>query len=105
MKYRYQLILLGSIEDPIVEEIKSQIILEITNLKLPAGILNIIDRSNWKEDYVGNQPTFSIYFGDKKGNFKDLPIVDKLIEDGTMILPVYYNNFSYEIPKELENQN
>ena len=26
MKYRYQLILLGSIEDPIVEEIKSQII-------------------------------------------------------------------------------
>lgn len=105
MKYRYQLILLGSIEDPIVEEIKSQIILEITNLKLPAGILNIIDRSNWKEDYVGNQPTFSIYFGDKKGNFKDLPIVDKLIKDGTMILPVYYNNFSYEIPKELENQN
>lgn len=46
MKYRYQLILLGSIEDPIVEEIKSQIIFEITNLKLPAGILNIIDRSN-----------------------------------------------------------
>ena len=63
MKYRYQLILLGSIEDSIVEEIKAQIILEITNLKLPEGILNIIDRSNWEEDYVGNQPTFSIYFG------------------------------------------
>lgn len=105
MKYRYQLILLGSIEDSIVEEIKTQIILEITNLKLPEGILNIIDRSNWEEDYVGNQPTFSIYFGDKNGNFKDLPIVDKLIKDGTMILPVYYNNFSDEIPKELENQN
>lgn len=105
MKYRYQLILLGSIEDSIVEEIKSQIILEFTNLKLPEGILNIIDRSNWEEDYVGNQPAFSIYFGDKKGNFKDLPIVDKLIKDGTMILPVYYNNFSDEIPKKLENQN
>lgn len=105
MKYRYQLILLGSIEDSIVEEIKAQIILEITNLKLPEGILNIIDRSNWEEDYVGNQPTFSIYFGDKNGDFKDLPIVDKLIKDGTMILPVYYSNFSDEIPKELENQN
>lgn len=105
MKYRYQLILLGSIEDSIVEETKTQIILEITNLKLPEGILNIIDRSNWEEDYVGNQPTFSIYFGDKNGHFKDLPIVDKLIKDGTMILPVYYNNFSDEIPKELENQN
>ena len=66
MKYRYQLILIGSIEDSIVEEIKEQIILEITNLKLPEGILNIIDRSNWEEDYVGNQPAFSIYFVDNR---------------------------------------
>lgn len=69
MKYRYQLILLGSIEDSIVEEIKAQIILEITNLKLPEGILNIIDRSNWEEDYVGNQPTFSILFWRQKWRF------------------------------------
>lgn len=54
---------------------------------------------------MGNQPTFSIYFGDQKGDFKDLPIVEKLIKDGTMILPVYYNNFSDEIPKKLEKQN
>lgn len=60
MKYRYQLILLGSIEDSIVEEIKAQIILEITNLKLPEGILNIIDRSNWEEDYVG-ESTYILY--------------------------------------------
>lgn len=105
MKYKYQLILLGSIEDPIVKGIKDQIIFEITNLKLPEGILNIIDRDNLEEKYVGNQPTFSIYFGDKKGDFKDLPIVEKLIKDGTMILPVYYNNFSDEIPKKLEKQN
>ena len=105
MKYKYQLILLGSIEDPIVKGIKDQIIFEITNLKLPESILNTIDRDNLEEKYVGNQPTFSIYFGGKKGNFKDLPIVEKLIKDGTMILPVYYNNFSDEIPKILESQN
>lgn len=105
MKYKYQLILLGSIEDPIVKSIEDQIIFEITNLKLPESILNIIDRDNLEEKYVGNQPTFSIYFGDKKGNFKDLPIVEKLINDGAMILPVYYNNFSDEIPKILESQN
>lgn len=105
MKYKYQLILLGSIEDPIVKGIKDQIISEIANLKLPEGILNIIDRDNLEEKYVGNQPTFSIYFGDKKGDFKDLPIVEKLIKDGTMILPVYYNNFYDEIPRELEKQN
>ena len=34
MKYRYQLILLGSIEDPIVEEIKSQIILDFYRFDL-----------------------------------------------------------------------
>ena len=105
MKYKYQLILLGSIEDPIVKSIKDQIISEITNLKLPESILNIIDRDNLEEKYVGNQPTFSIYFGDKKGNFKDLPIVEKLIKDGTMILPVYFNDFSKEIPEELKKQN
>lgn len=105
MKYRYQLILLGSIEDPIVKDIKEQISIEIVNLKLPQEILNIIDRDNLEGSYVGNQPTFSIYFGDKQGNFKDLSIVEKLIKDGTMILPVYYNNFSDEIPKILESQN
>lgn len=31
--------------------------------------------------------------------------VEKLINDGTMILPVFHNNFSDEIPKILENQN
>lgn len=44
MKYRYQLILLGSIENPIIKEIKKQIIFEIIDLKLPKGIINMIDR-------------------------------------------------------------
>ena len=46
MKYRYQLILLGSIENPIIKEIKKQIISEIIDLKLPKGIINMIDRRN-----------------------------------------------------------
>lgn len=49
MKYRYQLILLGSIENPIIKGIKDQIISEISDLKLPQGIINIIDRNNWKD--------------------------------------------------------
>ena len=105
MKYRYQLILLGSTEDSIVKGIKEQIISDITNLRLPESILNIIDRDNLEEEYVGNQPAFSIYFGDKKRSFKDLSIVERLLKDGTMILPIYYNEFSDEIPNELKNQN
>lgn len=105
MKYRYQLILLGSIENSIVKGIKDQIISEIIDLKLPQGIINIIDRNNWKNEYVGNQPAFCIYFGNDNGSFEDLAIVEKLIKDGTMILPVYFNDFSKEIPEELKKQN
>ena len=104
MKYKYQLIILGTREYPIVEEILNQIETKITDLKLPKNILNIINRDNIDE-YVGNQPAFSIYFGDKEGNFNDLDITKKLIEDGTMILPIFYTDFSKEIPKILENQN
>ena len=105
MKYRYQLILLGSIENLIIKGIKDQIISEISNLKLPQGIINIIDRNNWKDEYVGNQPAFCIYLGNDNGFFEDLAIVEKLIKDGTMILPVYFNDFSKEIPEELKKQN
>ena len=104
MKYKYQLIILGTTENPIVKEILNQIETKITDLKLPKNILNIINRDNIDE-YVGNQPAFSIYFGDKEGNFNDLDITKKLIEDGTMILPIFYADFSKEIPKILENQN
>ena len=104
MKYKYQLITLGTTENPIVKEILNQIETKITDLKLPKNILNIINRDNIDE-YVGNQPAFSIYFGDKEGNFNDLDITKKLIEDGTMILPIFYTDFSKEIPKILENQN
>lgn len=105
MKYKYQLIILGTTENPIVKEILSQIETKITDLKLPKNILNIINRDNIDTEYVGNQPAFSIYFGDKEGNFNDLDITKKLIEDGTMILPIFYTDFSKEIPKILENQN
>ena len=105
MKYKYQLIILGTTENPIVEEILNQIETKISDLKLPKNILNIINRDNIDTEYVGNQPAFSIYFGDKEGNFNDLDITKKLIEDGTMILPIFYTDFPKEIPKILENQN
>lgn len=85
MKYKYQLIILGITENPIVKEILSQIETKITDLKLPKNILNIINRDNIDTEYVGNQPAFSIYFGDKEGKFNDLDITKKLIEDGTTI--------------------
>ncbi len=106
MKYKYQLVLLGS-ETPIKQEILDQVKDELKNLGLPEEIIKIIEPSDLDNEYKGNQPAFAIYFGDIDGDFKDLDATEKLIKDGTMILPIYFTEdaFGSEIPKKLENQN
>lgn len=106
MKYKYQLILLGS-DVSVKQEILNQIKIEIEQLGLSEDCIKILKPNDFECEYKGNQPVFAIYFGDPKGDFKDLNITKKLIKDGTMILPVYYNDgaFNNEIPKILENQN
>ena len=104
MKYKYQLILLGS-DVPIKNDILKQIYTKLNHLGLPQDVLKIIDSNNITEEYIGNQPAFAIYFGDINGNFKNLDITQKLIKDGTMILPVFFNSFSSDIPCILNNQN
>lgn len=104
MKYRYQLILLGS-DLAIKEKIINQLNEEIKHLGLPKEILNIIDHHNFSVEYSGNQPSFAIYFGDVDGDFKDLDITQKLIKDGTMILPIFFKSFNSDIPRILSNQN
>ena len=106
MRYKYHLILLGS-DVPIKQDILSQINKELVHLGLPEDFIKIIESADLERVYKGNQPAFAIYFGDEEGDFKDLDITEKLIKDGTMILPIYFNvgAFETEIPKKLENQN
>ena len=104
MKYKYQLIFLGS-DVPIKYDILSQIYTKLNHLGLPKEIIRIIDINNIDREYIGNQPAFAIYFGDINGNFKDLDITKKLIKDGTMVLPIFFNSFSCDIPSILNNQN
>lgn len=108
MEYKYQLIVLGSTTT------KEQLILanlqgKLKDLGLPQSILKIIHSNNIDDEYLGNQPAFAIYFGDTDGNHKDLDICQKLIKDGTMILPIFFssdnNAFGKEIPCILANQN
>ncbi|HLU86510.1 MAG TPA: toll/interleukin-1 receptor domain-containing protein [Taishania sp.] len=104
MKYKYQLIVLGS--DVIVkQEILNQIVLELENLNLPKEFVKVIPASSVDTDYEGNQPAFGLYFGDVNGDFKDLEITEKLLKDGTMILPIFFNGFKSDIPSVLSNQN
>ena len=106
MKYKYQLIILGS-NIPIIEDILKLFSKKLEELKLPSNSVKIIDSDNFEVEYLGNQPAFVFYFGDVNGDFKDLDIAQRLLIDGTMILPIYFTNesFSKEIPCILENQN
>ena len=109
MKYKYQLILLGA-DVTEKNQITEKTIEKLKDLGLPKNIIKIIDPENINDEYVGNQPTFALYLGDTHGNHKHLDITDKLLKDGTMILPIYFGNpddgaFSKEIPCILSNQN
>lgn len=104
MKYRYQLIILGS-DVKERQDVLDQIDVELKNLDLSKEFVNIIDSSSFDTEYKGNQPAFVLYFGDVDGNHKDIDITKKLLKDGTMIMPIYFNGFSSDIPDILSNQN
>lgn len=108
MRYKYQLLLLGT-DVSQKHQILSKLLEKLKDLGLPDTILKIIEADKIEHDYIGNQPAFALYFGDKDSNHKDLDITDKLLKDGTMILPIFFGNqegaFSKEIPCILSNQN
>lgn len=106
MEYKYQLILLGSnviAKNKIINVFKDK----LKDLKLPFSIIKIITEENYNSQYIGNQPAFALYFGDTEGEHKHLDITNKLLKDGTMILPIYFKDesFTKEIPCILSNQN
>ena len=109
MEYKYQLIMLGS-DVPAKHHIFSKIVEKLKDLGLPTSIIKKIEADDISNNYAGNQPAFGIYFGDESGSHKTLDATQKLLDDGTMILPIYYGNpdegaFSKEIPCILANQN
>ena len=109
MNYKYQLIILGS-DVPEKHQILTKTIEKIKELGLPQSIIKIIEADKIAENYLGNQPAFALYFGNREGNHQHLKITDKLLKDGTMILPIFFGNpddhaFSKEIPSILSNQN
>jgi hypothetical protein len=104
MEYKYQIILLGTITadtDKIIDLFYNK----LQELHLQKDFYKTICTSNFHEEYKGNQPTFVLYFGNPSGDFEDLDLIDKMIKDGNIILPIFYKSFSKEIPKILSNQN
>jgi hypothetical protein len=104
MEYKYQLIILGSYNGT-EEEISGLFSKRLDELKLQKYFYQIIYSREFEKEYLGNQPTYTIYLGSKTSDFLDLDKVEKLIDEGNIILPIFYNSFSSEVPKILENQN
>lgn len=104
MKYKYQIIILGTITD-VCSEIERLFYSKIEELHLLRDFYEIIYESSIQNEYNANQPTFVLYFGDSNGSFKDTVLVEQLIKDGNAILPIFYNSFHDEIPEILSNQN
>jgi len=104
MTSKYQLIVLGSYngtETDIIELFKKK----LDELKLQSQFYQIVNREKFDQEYRSSQPTFTIYLGNKSGEFKDLNMVKRILNDGNIILPLFTDNFSSEIPNILENQN
>ncbi len=106
MKYKYQLIFIGSLNKT-AQEIEDLFFEQVHLLDLRPDFFQVIKEANFSDDYKPNQPAFSIYFGDESGNFLNLDLVKTLLADGRMILPIFYGEdlFSTQIPDELSNQN
>lgn len=104
MNFKYQLILLGSF-DGTENEISDLFLKRLEELKLQANFYEIVYSRDFETLYKGNQPTYIIYFGSQSGNFQDLDKIERLLNEGNIILPIFYNSFTAEIPEILGNQN
>ena len=104
MTYKYQLIILGSLGDN-SNKIIDLFFKKVSELKLPKDSFKVITEANFALAYKENQPAFCLYFGNKNGDYNDLYLVSKLVNDASPILPIFENSFGTEIPTELENYN
>lgn len=106
MTIKYQIIKIGA-DNLFYKEVLDTLYQHIEELGLPKESILEIDENNFKTGYKGNAPTFCLYFGSDSGYFKNIDLLDILIKDANLILPVVSDlkKFSSQIPKELENVN
>ncbi len=104
MRYRYQLILLGENRE-LLESVKLEISKRFDELKLIQDVLKIVTKENISE-YSGAEPAYVIYAGHKDKLDKETSeILEKQKLDGNVILPIFKDNFTKEIPDIISSLN
>lgn len=104
MKTKYQLIAIGG-NSSFYDEILKTFYRHITELGLKKECIIEIGENNFSTEYIANAPSFCLYFGNNSN--KNLDILNRLLKDATLILPIVSDltTFSQYIPKELDNIN
>ncbi len=103
---KYQIIKIGS-ENPFYKDILDTFYHHIEELGLAKESIIEINENNFKTESKGNAPTFCLYFGSDSGIFKNIDLLEILIKDANLILPIASDiaKFKFQIPKELKNVN
>lgn len=103
---KYQVILIGD-KNSLIDNILEVLFHHISELGLNKKSILVIDESNFHVEYKKNSPTFCLYFGNTVGDFKNLDILDALIKDAMLVLPVVTDlaKCAASIPESLKNIN
>ena len=108
MKHYYQLIFMGAINHELLPKITDVFFERIDELGIDRAFFKIIDRYNF-EEYTDANPAFCIYIGQRTAtSFLDDAIVNKLVKDATLLLPLIeedLSEFNNLVPKSIQKYN
>ena len=107
MIFKYQVIFLGNIENPACDTIKDCFFEKLRDMGIFEDSVQVIYADNFSKDYQNKQPSFVYYLGSPTHKDRDVALLDELMKNGDVILPLYFSkgNFNEEIPKVIRCMN
>lgn len=104
MGFKYQLIFLGDIRNKAYEEIIKVFFDKVKDLGIQQDAIEVICASNINM-YSNKQPAFAFYLGCANNYGLDANILERLIKNGDIVFPLYFENFENEIPDVIKHMN
>lgn len=99
---------MGAIDHRLLPKIKDVFFERIDDLGIDRAFFKIIDRYNF-EEYTDANPAFCIYMGQRPNkSFLDEEIINKLVKDATLLLPLIdedLSQFNQLVPEVIQKYN